>query len=93
LYTATAKKNGQRVFELGPEDFLKLRAGPTVADANGLFDKSFQRPELTEVGCNAHARRGFIEALDAGDTRAALPIAAFKSLYVRQSSLARGASN
>jgi transposase len=81
LYTSTAKKNGQRAGELGPEDFLSKRVGPTVADASNAFDKSFARPELIEVGCNAHARRGFVEALDARDTRAALPIAAFKRLY------------
>jgi transposase len=30
---------------------------------------------------NAHARRYFVKALDAGDKRAALPIAAYKKLY------------
>lgn len=39
------------------------------------------RPDLIELGCNTHARRYFVKALDSGDHRAALPIAAFKRLY------------
>ncbi len=81
LYASTAKKNGQRAGELGPEDFLAMRKGLTMADASNSFDASFMRPDLIEVGCNAHARRHFVKALDSGDHRAALPIAAFKRLY------------
>jgi transposase len=81
LYASTGRKNGQRAGELGPEDFLALRSGPTLADASNAFDKSFLRPDLIELGCNMHARRYFVKALDSGDTRAALPIAAFKRLY------------
>ena len=60
---------------------LGLRDGPTVADASGLFDASFLRKELIECGCNMHGRRYFVKALDAGDKRAALPLAAYKKLY------------
>lgn len=81
LYASTGKKNGQRIGELGPEDFLAMRKGLTMADASNAFDKSFVRPDLIECGCNTHARRGFVKALDSGDTRAALPIAAYKRLY------------
>lgn len=81
LYASTGKKNGQRLGELGPEDFLAMRTGLTMADASNAFDKSFMRPDLTECGCNTHARRGFVKALDSGDARAALPIAAYKRLY------------
>lgn len=81
LYASTGKKVGQREGELGPEDVLELRRGFTVADASSIFDASFKRPELIECGCNMHARRYFTKALDAGDLRAALPIAAFKKLY------------
>ncbi len=81
LYASTGKKTAQRQGELGPEDMLALRQGYTVADASSLFDESFKRPELTECGCNMHARRYFVKALDASDTRAALPLAAFKTLY------------
>jgi transposase len=81
LYASTGKRAGQRPGELGPEDVLKLREGYTVADASSLFDRAFLRPELIECGCNMHARRYFAKALDGGDARAALPIAAFKKLY------------
>jgi transposase len=81
LYVSTAKKIGQQAGELGPEDMLGLRDGLTVADASNLFDHSFKRPALIECGCNMHGRRYFVKALDAGDKRAALPLAAWKKLY------------
>lgn len=81
LYVSTGKATGQRPGELGPQDMLALREGPTVADAAGLFDASFARAALIECGCNMHARRYFVKALDGGDKRAALPIAAYKKLY------------
>ena len=81
LYATTGKKKGQKPGELGPEDFLKLRQGYVVADAAGVFDASFKRDDLIECGCNVHARRYFVKALDGGDKRAALVLAAFKKLY------------
>lgn len=81
LYASTAKATGQRAGELGPQDMLALRDGLTVADASGLFDASFDRKELIECGCNMHARRYFVKALDSGDQRAALAIAAYRKLY------------
>lgn len=81
LYASTAKATGQRAGELGPQDMLSLRDGLTVADASGLFDASFDRKELIECGCNMPARRYFVKALDGGDQRAALAIAAYRKLY------------
>jgi len=81
LYASTGKKHGQREGELGPADMLAKRKGYTVADAAGIFDTSFKRPGIIECGCNMHARRYFRKALDGGDSRAALPLAAFKRLY------------
>jgi hypothetical protein len=81
LYTSTGKKVGQRGGEIGPEDFLRRRQGYTVADASSLFDLSFRRPDLIEIGCNMHARRYFVKALEAGDLRAAVPVEAFQALY------------
>lgn len=81
LYTSTGKKKAQREGELGPEDMLARREGYVVADASNLFDASFERSELVECGCNMHSRRYFTKALDAGDARAALPLAAYKKLY------------
>jgi transposase len=81
LYASTGKKSAQRPGELGPEEMLARRTGYTVADASNLFDRSFERADLFECGCNMHGRRYWTKALDAGDTRAALPIAAYKKLY------------
>ncbi len=81
LYTSTGKKNAQRPGELGPAALLALRKGFVVADASNLFDESFQSDDLIEVGCNMHARRYFIKALEANDARAAVAITAFRSLY------------
>lgn len=81
-YTSTGKATAQKPGEMGPEDILALREGPTVADAGSQFDASFAtRPNLIECGCNMHGRRYFTKALDAGDSRAALPLAAYKRLY------------
>lgn len=81
LYASSGKKVGQQPNERGPHDILVLRTGLTVADASNLFDESFGRAELIECGCNMHSRRYFVKALDAGDKRAALPLAAYKRLY------------
>jgi transposase len=82
IYVSTGRAQGQKPGEMGPEDILALRDGYTVADASNVFDASFQRnPALIECGCNMHARRYYVKALDAGDKRAALPLAAYKKLY------------
>jgi transposase len=81
LYMSTGKKNAQREGEIGPEELLGMRKGPTVADASNLFDKSFENADLIEHGCNAHARRYFVKAVDGGDSRASLPIGAYRRLY------------
>ena len=81
LYTRSGHKVGQVESEIGPETFLAARTGFVVADAAAVFDASFQREDLIEVGCNMHGRRYFVKALDAGDKRAAHPIAAFRALY------------
>ena len=81
LYASTGKARGQKEGELGPEDMLERREGYTVADAAGLFNKSFEREVIIECGCNMHARRYFIKALDRGDARAALPVSGFKKLF------------
>lgn len=87
IYTSTGKKVGQLEGEIGPAQFLARRTGYTVADASNLFDESFLRTEIIEIGCNMHSRRYFVKALDAGDTRAALPLSAFKALYEIEESI------
>lgn len=85
LYNSTGEKVATKPGEIGPEQALELRRHhkrpDVVCDADGRFDASFNRPGLVEIGCNMHARRYFVKALDAGDKRAAMPLAAFKKLY------------
>jgi transposase len=81
FYASTKKAKGQRPGERGPTDILSLRAGITVADADTLFTAQMKRKDVIDCGCNMHARRYFVKALDGGDDRAALVIGAFKGLY------------
>lgn len=81
LYTSTKKAKGQRDGELGPSEILAQRTGILVSDADTLFVEQRKRADLIDCGCNMHARRYFVKALDAGDSRAALVIGAFKGLY------------
>jgi transposase len=80
-YTSTKKAKGQREGELGPSEILAQRTGILVSDADTLFIEQRKRDELIDCGCNMHARRYFVKALDGGDSRAALVIGAFKGLY------------
>ncbi|MBK8014478.1 MAG: IS66 family transposase [Deltaproteobacteria bacterium] len=66
---------------IGPVDFLRLRSGYTVADAATVFDQAFKREDIIECGCNMHARRYFVKALDGGEARAAIAINAYQALY------------
>jgi transposase len=73
----------------GPGLFLAQRdGGYLVADAYKGYDHIFTRkvedeelPPPIEVGCNAHARRGFIKVAEAGDPRAAVMLHHYKKLY------------
>lgn len=85
LYTSTGKRFGQRAGEIGPAQLLQMRDEKgkrfVVADAASIFDKIFLTTKLIEIGCNMHGRRYFIKASEAGDRRAAAPLAAFTALY------------
>jgi transposase len=67
----------------GPLSFLEGREGWLLVDGYKGYDKLFTRPGATavEAGCWSHARRYFVEALDAGDTRAALPLSLMGRLF------------
>lgn len=58
-YTATRER-------AGPEEFLKNYRGHLQADAYVAYDAFFTKPErgMVEVGCWAHARRHFHQALE-----------------------------
>jgi transposase len=64
----------------GPEAFLASFAGDLQADAYTGYDALYATGRMREIGCWAHARRGFVEALPT-DVRAALTIALVKQLY------------
>jgi len=67
----------------GPCAFLAERVGWLQADAYAGYDRLFTRPGATavEVGCFAHARRYFVEALES-DRRAAVAIDLIAQLYL-----------
>lgn len=93
MYASTAKARGQRrdergeLLELGPLDVLEQRNGPVVLDASGTFDAAFSRPDIQEVGCQMHARRYFVKALEAKDLRASHALHAYKALYLVEESV------
>ena len=67
----------------GPLSFLDKREGWLLVDGYKGYDKLFTRPGATavEVGCWSHARRYFVEALEAYNTRAALPLSLIGRLF------------
>jgi transposase len=64
----------------GPAAFLANFRGKLQADAYTGYDGRYQSGRILEVGCWAHARRGFVEAFMI-DTAAALMIALIQQLY------------
>lgn len=64
----------------GPEAFLATFAGDLQADAYTGYDALYATGRMREIGCWAHARRGFVEALTS-DVRAALMVALIQQLY------------
>jgi transposase len=64
----------------GPEAFLAPFAGDLQADAYTGYDALYATGRIREIGCWAHARRGFVEALPT-DVRAALMVALIQQLY------------
>ncbi len=75
-YTATRER-------AGPEAFLKDFRGHLQADAYAAYDSFFTRPGrgLVEVGCWAHARRHFHDALEKDQARMGGVLAMIAHLY------------
>jgi transposase len=67
----------------GPEEFLKHFRGHLQADAYAVYDSFFTNPErgLVEVGCWAHARRHFHNALEKDQARMGGVLAMIAHLY------------
>jgi transposase len=64
----------------GPEAVLAPFAGDLQADAYTGYDGLYRTGRIRELGCWAHARRGFVEALPT-DARAAPMVALIQELY------------
>jgi hypothetical protein len=64
----------------GPEAFLAPFHGDLHADAYTGYDALYATGRIREIGCWAHTRRGFVEALTT-DVRAALMVALIQQLY------------
>jgi transposase len=65
----------------GPSQFLEGYRGFLQADAFGGYDGIYAGGRVIEVGCNAHARRKFVEAQATDLARAAAALAFYRELY------------
>ncbi len=65
----------------GPSQFLEGYRGFLQADAFGGYDGIYAGGRVIEVGCNAHARRKFVEAQKTDAARAAAALAFYRELY------------
>jgi len=76
LFRYTAKHNSAAVDKL-----LGNYKGYVQADAATVFDFLFRREGCTEVGCWAHGRRGFFDAIATDEQRALVAIGYIRKLY------------
>src|SRR3954451_24567831 len=65
----------------GPSWFLRGFRGYLQADAFSGYDGIYAGGSVVEVGCNAHARRKFVEAQKTDMARAAAALAYYRQLY------------
>jgi len=75
-YAYAPTKDGEWVVNL-----LGRYKGFLQADAANGFDVLYKDGSIVEVGCNAHCRRRFVKAKDAGERAAVWVLAAYKKLY------------
>jgi transposase len=65
----------------GPSQFLRGFHGFLQADAFSGYDGIYAGGDVVEVGCNAHARRKFIEAQASDVARSGAALAHYRELY------------
>ena len=66
----------------GPNAFFEDYAGYVQVDAHSSFNDLFQDgTHMTEVGCHAHARRKFDQAMEHDPVRASQALSLWQSLY------------
>lgn len=71
----------------GPRSYLGDFAGHLQADAFSGYDHIYPGGQVIEVGCNAHARRKFVEAQKTDGARASVALAYYRELYVIESDI------
>jgi len=65
----------------GPVEFLDGYEGFVQADAFSGFDELFKSGKIVEVGCWAHARRRFHEAMESDPAQASVALALIQGMY------------
>lgn len=65
----------------GPSRFLRGFRGHLQADAFSGYDGIYVGGDVVEVGCNAHARRKFVEAQKTDPARASAALGYYRELY------------
>lgn len=76
LFRFTPKHNRE-----GPKSFLRGYTGYVQADAASVYEELFRSEQVTEVGCWAHCRRGFFEAMGSDRERARVALGFIQKLY------------
>jgi hypothetical protein len=76
VYDFTTTRAGE-----GPRSFLEGFEGFLQADAYAGYDQLYASGEVVEVGCMAHARRKFYDALDTAPGSASYVLALMRGLY------------
>ena len=89
LWVYHAPERGEVVYDFtrsrardGPERFLQTYTGYLQADAYAGYDRLMATDRIVEVGCWAHARRRFVEAMDSSPEEATAVVAAIRRLYM-----------
>ena len=77
----TVSETKAKADEEGPLFVLADFTGFVQADAAGVFDDLYADLKRLEVGCNAHARRKFVEAQKSNPREAAFVIAVYRKVY------------
>jgi len=65
----------------GPKEFLRGYKGYVLADASSVYERLYETEDVTEVGCWAHCRRYFYEALSSDKDRALAGVGFIGQLY------------
>jgi transposase len=89
IWVYHAPERGEVVYDFtrsrardGPERILRHYQGYLQADAYSGYDRIMARRGVVEVGCWAHARRKFVEAMDSSPDHATAVVAAIRRLYM-----------